>query len=133
VRLVDFMPVFYGIGLVVLFAQGKGKRLGDIAAGTVVVKDRGRVRLTDLARRAAADITPGSGQPHPEAAAVGKLSPAMRSFVQAYRARRATLERGHREYLAQSVAGQLQALMPADLAADGALAALDRLADALNT
>ncbi len=39
VRLVDFLPYGYGIGVVVLFLNGRGKRLGDLAAGTVVVKD----------------------------------------------------------------------------------------------
>src|SRR5207247_9965127 len=39
VRLVDFLPYAYGIGLVVLFVNGRGKRLGDLAAGTIVVKD----------------------------------------------------------------------------------------------
>jgi len=36
VRIVDFLPYGYGIGLIVLFANGKGKRLGDLAAGTKV-------------------------------------------------------------------------------------------------
>src|SRR5579864_3060698 len=48
VRIVDFLPYAYGIGLVVLFANGKGKRLGDLAAGTVVVKDSDHVRLWQL-------------------------------------------------------------------------------------
>src|SRR5258708_6200053 len=33
-RLVDFLPVFYGVGIVTLFIQGGSKRLGDFAAGT---------------------------------------------------------------------------------------------------
>src|SRR5258708_6944995 len=43
VRIVDFLPYAYGVGLIVLFANGKGKRLGDLAAGTIVVKDSERV------------------------------------------------------------------------------------------
>src|SRR5436309_9536958 len=39
VRLVDFLPYGYGIGMVVLFLNGRGKRLGDLAAGTIVGKD----------------------------------------------------------------------------------------------
>jgi uncharacterized RDD family membrane protein YckC len=49
VRIVDFLPYGYGVGMVVLFANGKGKRLGDIAAGTIVVKDSDHVRLWQLA------------------------------------------------------------------------------------
>lgn len=48
IRIVDFMPMFYGIGLITLFIQGGGKRLGDFAAGTIVGRERGRVRLKDL-------------------------------------------------------------------------------------
>lgn len=36
---------FYGLGVVVLLVNGKGQRLGDLAAGTTVVSLRERVRL----------------------------------------------------------------------------------------
>lgn len=36
-RAVDFLPLFYGIGLVAILASRDFKRLGDLAAGTVVV------------------------------------------------------------------------------------------------
>lgn len=49
VRIVDFLPYGYGVGMVVLFAHGKGKRLGDLAAGTIVVKDSDSVSLWQLA------------------------------------------------------------------------------------
>src|SRR5207302_35765 len=39
IRIVDFLPYAYGVGLVTLFVNGRGKRLGDLAAGTIVVKD----------------------------------------------------------------------------------------------
>ena len=48
VRIVDFLPYGYGIGMIVLFANGKGKRLGDLAAGTIVVKDSDYVALWQL-------------------------------------------------------------------------------------
>src|ERR1700730_3852651 len=48
VRIVDFLPYGYGVGMVVLFANGKGKRLGDLAAGTIVVKDSDHVWLGQL-------------------------------------------------------------------------------------
>jgi uncharacterized RDD family membrane protein YckC len=50
VRIVDFLPYGYGVGVVVLFANGRGKRLGDLAAGTVVVKDSDHIGLWQLAR-----------------------------------------------------------------------------------
>jgi len=40
VRLVDMQPfVLYGVGLVSLIVTKSGKRLGDMAAGTLVVKE----------------------------------------------------------------------------------------------
>ena len=64
VRIVDFLPYGYGVGMIVLFANGKGKRLGDIAAGTIVVKDSDHVRLWQLAggTRSVAPLMP---QPPP--------------------------------------------------------------------
>jgi len=41
-RAVDFMPFFYGLGLVSMLANRDFKRLGDLAAGTVVVYAPGR-------------------------------------------------------------------------------------------
>jgi uncharacterized RDD family membrane protein YckC len=49
VRIVDFLPFLYGIGMLTLFINGRGKRLGDFAAGTLVVRDRQRINLYDLA------------------------------------------------------------------------------------
>jgi uncharacterized RDD family membrane protein YckC len=43
VRLVDFMPVFYGVGGLTALCNPRQKRLGDFAAGTLVVKVRRRV------------------------------------------------------------------------------------------
>jgi uncharacterized RDD family membrane protein YckC len=48
VRIVDFLPYGYGVGFVVLFANGRGKRLGDLAAGTIVVKDSDYLSLWQL-------------------------------------------------------------------------------------
>lgn len=40
-RVVDFLPVFYGVGLLAMLVDRDFKRLGDLAAGTVVVyRDR---------------------------------------------------------------------------------------------
>jgi len=52
IRIVDFLPYGYGVGLIVLFANGRGKRLGDLAAGTIVVKDSDSIGLWQLGRAA---------------------------------------------------------------------------------
>jgi len=38
-RIVDFLPVGYAVGAIVMFCSPLSKRLGDIAAGTIVVKE----------------------------------------------------------------------------------------------
>ena len=39
-RIVDSLPAAYGVGLVSMFLNKKGKRLGDFVAGTVVVHEK---------------------------------------------------------------------------------------------
>ncbi|MEM7802926.1 MAG: hypothetical protein AAF633_27295, partial [Chloroflexota bacterium] len=45
VRIVDFLPTAYGIGVVSMFVNAQSKRLGDFAAGTIVVFDETGVTL----------------------------------------------------------------------------------------
>jgi len=40
VRAVDYLPSFYAVGLVTMFLNRQHQRLGDLAAGTIVVRDR---------------------------------------------------------------------------------------------
>ncbi|RIW31864.1 RDD family protein [Bacillus salacetis] len=39
-RIVDMLPVYYFVGMLMVFFHGKHKRLGDITAGTIVVHER---------------------------------------------------------------------------------------------
>lgn len=39
-RIVDFLPIFYIAGVISMVATGRDQRLGDLAAGTLVVRDR---------------------------------------------------------------------------------------------
>jgi uncharacterized RDD family membrane protein YckC len=56
VRIIDFFPVAYGVGVIVMFFNDRARRLGDYAAGTLVVKLRDEVRLSDL--QAAKPVSP---------------------------------------------------------------------------
>lgn len=49
VRLIDFMPAAYGVGIVTMFIDKQSRRLGDLAAGTLVVQDRAPISIQDLA------------------------------------------------------------------------------------
>ncbi len=39
-RLVDFLPALYAVGVVTMIVDPRSRRLGDIVAGTIVVKER---------------------------------------------------------------------------------------------
>ena len=143
VRIVDFLPAFYAIGIVTMFSNSRAKRLGDFAAGTLVVRDRERISLYDLsstAPAAAPQARPVSSiwsTPTTETAAVGEpaaaidrpVDPNLRRLVVAYAARRETLPAYRREALAKSAEPALRAALPEVVAAAGPLAALDQLAE----
>lgn len=48
VRIVDFMPMGYGLGVITMFCNRRARRLGDFAAGTLVVKDQGELTIEAL-------------------------------------------------------------------------------------
>ncbi len=48
VRIVDFLPMAYGVGVVTMFIDGKSRRLGDMAASTLVVRDKESITLESL-------------------------------------------------------------------------------------
>jgi uncharacterized RDD family membrane protein YckC len=137
VRIVDFLPYGYGVGLVVLFVNGKGKRLGDLAAGTVVVKDSDAVSLWQLPGARRAPAPPGNPAPPtpiyapatPGEVALRRLDPDLRRFVSAYARRRPELSMEVRAQLAYQMQPSLRAAAPDIFAQQGPLAALDYLAD----
>jgi len=138
VRIVDFLPYGYGVGMVVLFANGKGKRLGDLAAGTMVVKDSDYVQLWQLqgARPEPPpppDALPGSAAVPPAITAgelvLRRLDPDLRRFVSSYARRRSALSFELRAMLAAQLQPALRTAAPELFAEQGPLAALDRLAD----
>jgi uncharacterized RDD family membrane protein YckC len=143
VRIVDFLPYAYGVGLVVLFVNGRGKRLGDLAAGTIVVKDSDYVWLWQLpGGQVPAAPSPPPGEPpvaSPPPAGVAPASPAelmlrrldpdLRRFVASYARRRFELPVELRAQLAGQVQGNLGSAVPDVFNQYGPLAALDYLAD----
>src|SRR5258708_4428272 len=44
-RLFDFFPALYGVGLVVMFATSHTQRLGDLAARTYVIREQKQITL----------------------------------------------------------------------------------------
>jgi len=145
VRLVDFLPYGYGVGMVVLFINGKGKRLGDLAAGTIVVKDSDYVWLWQLPggqpRPAPPAGPPAPGTPAqyapppafapatPTEVYLRRLDPDLRRFIASYARRRPELPLPLRAQLAGQVQGNLYTAAPDVYTQHGPLAALDYLAD----
>ncbi|MCP5098637.1 MAG: RDD family protein [Chloroflexi bacterium] len=48
IRFIDFIPMGYGVGVITMFIDSKSRRLGDLAAGTIVVRDLEEVTLESL-------------------------------------------------------------------------------------
>lgn len=132
IRIVDFLPWLYGLGIAVLFLNGRGKRLGDLAAGTVVVRERAPVSLAQLIAgvpaQPAAAATPIARE-RPESPVIHSLDSDLRRFVAAYADRRPWLDPWRRNGLALRVEPLLRRHLPDLVASHGALTALDRLAD----
>ncbi|HVD00502.1 MAG TPA: RDD family protein [Candidatus Dormibacteraeota bacterium] len=128
VRIVDFLPFFYGIGIIALFWNGRGKRLGDLAAGTVVVRERAPVRLSQLLATSP-DAAPAVRLAPADAALLRGLEPELRQFVTAYALRRFQLDSWRRSVLASRAEPALRRALGDTVVREGPLAALDRLAD----
>jgi uncharacterized RDD family membrane protein YckC len=55
-RLVDFLPFAYGIGIISMFLDKQSRRLGDLAAGTVVVHDRAPISIQSISMKRGANL-----------------------------------------------------------------------------
>jgi uncharacterized RDD family membrane protein YckC len=129
VRIVDFLPLLYGIGIIALFWNGRGKRLGDLAAGTVVVRERAPVRLSQLTAASPPETATAARLGPADAALLRALDPELRQFATAYADRRPRLDPWRRSVLATRAEPALRRVLPDLVGSEGPLAALDRLAD----
>jgi uncharacterized RDD family membrane protein YckC len=96
VRLIDFLPLAYGIGVTVMFLNGRARRLGDFAAGTLVVREGSAVTLQGLLARTAIAQAPHYGPPAPDSPLaaeldIRRLAPADLYLAREVLARQATL------------------------------------------
>lgn len=132
VRVIDFLPGFYGIGVLIMFIDRQARRAGDFAAGTLVVKDRLSVSLDSLARQAERSSRPatppssmGKAQPSATGASsssssfsssftptipnLDRLTTADYNLVQTFLRRRGELGKESREQLGQQLAENIGA------------------------
>lgn len=119
VRYVDQIPFFYAVGVIAMFATRQHQRLGDLAAGTLVVRDREEEspHWGDSGTRTftAQIFTPSTPAPEPHmfvslpAAAVTKLSSADLEVLEGFFARRLDMSLATRQALALRIALAIQA------------------------
>jgi uncharacterized RDD family membrane protein YckC len=127
VRAVDFLPSFYAVGLVAMFLSRQHQRLGDMVAGTLVVRDReiasphwGEMGTRTITAPAFAPVAPLAAQPVSylaaphlsvplPATALGKLSITDLEVLEGFFARRLDMEMGTRIALAARMASALAA------------------------
>lgn len=103
-RVVDFLPAFYGLGLLVIVLSPRSQRLGDLAAGTFVVRAP-RPRLDLLALRTIATAEGPSVE-------VRGLPAELQRLVREFVAREKALPEANRLRIAASIASALRARDP---------------------
>ena len=110
IRYVDFIPGTYSVGALTMFLSRQWQRLGDYAAGTLVVRDR---RL-----RAPAEYITETGPSWEESLAqVDRVTAEEYAVVREFLRRRGDLERNSRADLARRIADPLAAKLVASLGA----------------
>ena len=119
VRYVDQIPFFYAVGVITMFVTRQHQRLGDLAAGTLVVRDREQEAPlwgeTGARTFTAPAFTPSAPAPEPQhtltlpAPGIARLSHADLEVLENFFARRLDLPMATRESLAQRISGAIQA------------------------
>jgi hypothetical protein len=69
------MPAGYGVGVITMFCNRQARRLGDFAAGTLVIKDQGELTLDALMASVPANAPAKLRTELPEDEAVPQLAP----------------------------------------------------------
>lgn len=108
VRIVDFLPSAYGVGVIVMFADKHSRRLGDMAAGTLVIHDAGAVTIETIQPFRPSALRAGVTEEKAlEGFPVGQLTRADLQFVEEYLQRRKSLDMATRHQLTPQVIRRL--------------------------
>ena len=124
-RLVDFLPAAYGIGIVTMFIDKHSRRLGDLAAGTLVVQDHAPITMQDLAVKRTVHLRPWANVSL-EGFPTERLTNDDLSLIEDFLIRRDQLT--HRESLAIQILNTLYQRLGLPLPTFSKLEAEDRLA-----
>lgn len=109
VRIVDFLPSMYGIGVVTMFIDARSRRLGDLAAGTLVIKEERVVTLESLTAdqnnaKYLLPLRPGEPVPVLELQQVDQLKMEEFELIHDFLTRRSRLSSSSRARLARQLA-----------------------------
>jgi uncharacterized RDD family membrane protein YckC len=118
VRYVDQLPLFYAVGVITMFVTSQHQRLGDLAAGTLVVRDRdpeSPLWGDSGSRTFTAQLYSRAPIPEPHTAVtlpemgISKLSSADLEVLEGFFSRRLDMGLATRQALAQRIAAAIQA------------------------
>jgi uncharacterized RDD family membrane protein YckC len=118
VRYVDQIPFFYAVGVITMFATREHQRLGDLAAGTLVVRDRdpeSPLWGDSGSRTITAQLYAGATIPEPHLAVtlpamgISRLSSADLEVLEGFFSRRLDMSLATRQALALRIAAAIQA------------------------
>lgn len=98
-RGIDFLPLFYVTGVITMMASSPSRRLGDLLAGTLVIREH----RVDLARYQARAPSASGGQP---------LQPEQLELVLGFLTRAPELDTSARDGLALQIAALFRARLP---------------------
>jgi uncharacterized membrane protein SpoIIM required for sporulation/uncharacterized RDD family membrane protein YckC len=108
IRFVDFIPFGYFVGMASMLANKRNQRLGDLVAGTIVVRER----LLEQTARRSQSVTPVGAEAVPVLAAA--LNDAQFALLDRFVAREAGLDDGARLRLAVALSARLSQPSSAD-------------------
>jgi uncharacterized RDD family membrane protein YckC len=131
VRFVDQIPLIYAVGVVTMFATRQHQRLGDLAAGTLVVRDREHEAPLwgDSGTRTftAQIFAPSAPAPEPHmalslpSAGIAKLTSTDLVVLEGFFARRLDMPLPTRSALAERIAAAIQAKSGMERPADASV------------
>jgi uncharacterized RDD family membrane protein YckC len=134
-RVIDYLPGFYAVGIVTMFLSRQNQRLGDMVAGTLVVRDRAieSPHWGELGSRSITEATfAPNAAPHLSvqlpASHVARLSVGDLEVLEGFFSRRLDMDLATRKALAQRMASALCAksglAMPAGISVETFLEAV---------
>lgn len=117
IRIVDILPGTYLVGMTSILVTRRNQRLGDLAAGTLVIREARKLPAEVL-------VSPSVQAPAWDTSAIGQQD---LDTVAAFLARRNELAAGARIQIAAELAGRLRPKVGGAIAGDGDEMFLERL------